>query len=121
MSPNRPLRYDMDSNALHDMADVEALLRDIGARRVALTDFDGRAEVSTVLLVLDHNWAPDGAPLIFETTTFMDGDGDITCGRTSTRAAALAMHDWACADMRDVLARLDSEAVAMGITTEQPT
>jgi hypothetical protein len=112
--------YDMDGNVLSDMDAVEALLRDIGARRVALTDFDGRAEVPTVLLVLDHNWEPHGAPLIFETMTFVDGHGDISCARTPTRVAALAAHDQACADVRDMLARFDAETAAMGVTTEQP-
>lgn len=46
--------YDMDGNELHDMRIIEALLRDIDARRVMLTEFGERARVSTVLLVLDH-------------------------------------------------------------------
>lgn len=108
----------MDGHELRDMNAVEALLRDIDARRVALTDFDGRAQVSTVLLVLDHNWAHGGTPLIFETMTFMDGHGDLSCDRTPTRAAALAAHDQACANVRDALARFDAETAAMGVTTE---
>lgn len=109
----------MDGNRLHDLTAVEALLCDIDARRVALTDFDGRAQVSTVLLVLDHNWMSHGTPLIFETMTFMDGHGDLSCDRTPTRAAALAAHDQACADVRDALARFDAETAAMGVTTER--
>jgi len=102
--------YDMDGNELHDMAAVEALMGDIDRRRVALTDFDGRAEVSTVLLVLDHNWG-GGPPLIFETMVFMDTG--TFCERTSSRTAALAMHDQACADVREALARFDAEVARM--------
>lgn len=109
-----PKWYDMDGNELQDMHAVEALLRDVDARRVALTDFDGLAQVSTVLLVLDHNWYPGGTPLIFETMTFVDGHGDLSCDRTPTRAAALAAHDQACADVRNMLARFDAETAAMG-------
>lgn len=103
----------MDGNPIYDMDAVEALLCDINARRVALTDFHGRAQVSTVLLVLDQNWASGGTPLIFETMTFIDGNGDLSCDRTPTRAAALAAHDQACADVRDMLARFDAEIASM--------
>lgn len=104
--------YDMDGNLIHDMDVVEKLLGDIDARRVALTDFDGRAQVSTVLLVMDHNWS-GGVPLIFETMIFMGADGDTFLGRAPTRDAALAMHDRACAEVRDTLARFDAEVESM--------
>lgn len=103
----------MDGNQLHDLHDVEALLVDITARRVALTDFGDRAQVSTVLLVVDTNWLQSGPPLIFETMTFVDGHGDLSCERTSTRSAALAMHDQACAVVRDMLGRFDAEVAAL--------
>lgn len=112
--------YDMDGNELRDMRAINDLLGDINARRVALTDFDGRAEVSTVLLVLDHNWT-GGPPLIFETMTFLEGREDVACERTSTRTAALAMHDQACADVREMLARFDAEVTDLErATTTQP-
>lgn len=104
--------YDMDGNEV-DLAAAEALLRDSAARRVALTDFDGRAHVSTVLLVLDHGWMPDGQPVIFETMAFMNDWEGLACYRTSTKAAALAAHDQACAEMREALARFDAELASM--------
>jgi hypothetical protein len=103
----------MDGNELPDIHAAERLLLDIELRRVALTRFGGVAEVSTVLLVVDHNWS-GGPPLIFETMTFMDGNGD-QCERTSTRAAALAAHDQACAVVRDTMARFDAEMGALGV------
>lgn len=102
----------MDGRELDLHAGAE-LLGNIAKRRVALTDYDGRAEVSTVLLVMDHNWSGVGAPLIFETMTFVDGTGRMW-GRSPTRAAALSMHDQACADVRETLARFDAELVELG-------
>lgn len=104
----------MDGNQLPDVHAAERLLLDINLRRVALTEFGDVASVSTVLLVVDHNWSPDGPPLIFETMRFMDGEGD-QCVRTSTRAAALAAHDQACATVRDTMARFDAEMGALGV------
>lgn len=103
----------MDGNQLHDLHEAAALMGDITARRVALTDFGDLAQVSTVLLVVDTNWLRAGPPLIFETMTFVDGEGELPCERTSTRAAALAMHDQACADVRNMLARFDAEVAAL--------
>lgn len=105
----------MDGNRLPDIHAAEKLLLSIDARRVALTDFGDVAQVSTVLLVVDHNWHQSGPPLIFETMTFMDGEGD-RCVRTSTRAAALAAHDQACAVVRDTVARFDAEIGALGVS-----
>lgn len=105
----------MDGNRLPDVHAAEGLFLDPDARRVALTEFGDVAQVSTVLLVVDHNWSPDGPPLIFETMTFMDGEGD-RCERTSTRAAALAAHDQACAMIRETLAVFDAEIGALGVS-----
>jgi hypothetical protein len=38
-------------------------------RHVALDDIDG-VKVSTVFLGLDHNWADEGPPVLFETMVF---------------------------------------------------
>lgn len=51
-----------------------------------------RVMVSTVLLVLDHQWG-DGPPIIFETMVF-GGRWDQEMDRYSTEAQALAGH-WA--------------------------
>lgn len=105
--------YDMDGNEV-DLDTAEALLVDISRRRVALTEFGDVAHVSTVLLVVDHNWPLVGPPLIFETMTFMDGEGR-EYQRTSTRAAALAAHDQACAIVRDTLAQFEAAVASLGV------
>lgn len=103
----------MDGRELDLHAGAE-LLGDIAKRRVALTKFADRAEVSTVLLVVDHNWPMTGPPLIFETMTFVDGEGTMW-GRAPTRAAALSMHDQACADVRETLAGFDAAMSELGV------
>ena len=62
-------------------------------RRVAQTEYGG-VEVSTVLLVIDHNWGK-GPPLIFETMIF-GGEFDRRVWRYSTREEAEAGHVEAC-------------------------
>jgi hypothetical protein len=42
----------------------------IEKRRVAFTEIDGGAHVSTVFLGLDHNYLGVGEPLLFETLVF---------------------------------------------------
>ncbi len=61
------------------------------ARVVAKTTVDG-ADVSTVLMFLDHAWA-DGAvgPLVYETMVF-GGEHDGDCERYRTRTEAEAGH-----------------------------
>ena len=64
---------------------------------------DGRW-VSTVWLGLDHNYAVDGRPLIFETIVFdKDGpSGDAQdMWRWATEAEAIAGHDQIVASLRD--------------------
>lgn len=95
-----PRWYDADGNELHDMNEVEALLRDVDKRRIAFDQLDERTEVSTVLLVLDHNFFEGCDPLIFETMTFVDGS-DVALERTSNKHAALAAHDRAVAEARE--------------------
>lgn len=53
----------------------------------------GEVEVSTVWLGLDHNHAPYGPPIIFETMVFgPDHPLDMECVRYSTEAEAEAGH-----------------------------
>lgn len=59
-------------------------------QRVARTK-TRHAEISTVWLGLNHNWMPDGPPLIFETMVF-GGSFDQHQERYSTEAEALAGH-----------------------------
>jgi hypothetical protein len=91
--------YDIDGNPV-DIATADRLLADREARRIGLTQIDEHVAVSTVHLVLDHGFMPDQPPLIFETMIFVDGTGD-ECVRTSTKHAALAMHDQIVAELRD--------------------
>lgn len=80
------------------------LLADSEARRVAqdVVIVEGEPRwVSTVHLVLNHNWDDDGPPLIFETMTFThDGPIDMVY-RYPTEEAALAGHDQVVAELRD--------------------
>lgn len=75
------------------------LWRDMDRRRVDRTQV-GKCDVSTVFLVIDHNYG-DGPPLVFETMIFSVADGgdlDDYCERYATwdkavagRAAAVAL------------------------------
>jgi len=63
-------------------------------RHVAKTTID-KIEISTVFLGLDHNFAENGVPLIFETMTF--GAPEEVCLRCSTWEQAEAQHQEVCA------------------------
>ena len=71
-----------------------------GLRRVGADDIGG-FRVSTVFLGIDHGFADDGAPILWETMVFGDGD----CGVEQKRCAgdrdqALAMHRDVCDQVR---------------------
>ena len=66
--------------------------------RVARTDLPGGRFVSTVFLGLDHNYMPDGPPLLFETMVFPECD---FCERYSTWEQAVAGHDQISAAERE--------------------
>ena len=59
----------------------------------------GHLRVSTVFLGLDHQWHPDGPPLLFETMIF-DGSEDEYQERCSTWDEAVQMHAEAVAAAR---------------------
>jgi hypothetical protein len=84
--------YGLDHQPI-SMADGEELLRDAARRRVAHTEV-GQVEVSTVFLVLDHNYGREGPPVLYETMVF-GGAHDQWQRRYATREAALAGHDQA--------------------------
>jgi hypothetical protein len=52
----------------------------------------GRYRVSTVLLMIDHNWLGKGDPIIFETVIFPECDYMTRC---ETYEGALDMHEMA--------------------------
>lgn len=78
----RPMWYilDKDKNPVpaKDMFQANRLLIDTDSRRVALDDiivedYAITITVSTVFLVLDHNYSPKGKPVLFESMIF-NGD-----------------------------------------------
>ena len=71
-----------------------------GERQVKVTLF-GKVRVSTVFLGLDHNFAPDGPPVLFETLVFgglLDGELD----RYVTREEAEAGHEALCERVQEM-------------------
>jgi len=62
-----------------------------GADRKVANDEIGDAQVSTIFLVIDHNFGDDGPPLLFETMVF-GGPLDESQERYSTWAEAVAGH-----------------------------
>lgn len=61
------------------------------SRRVGDDTVDGQ-RVSTVFLQLDHNWDPDGKPVLFETMIF-GGPQDLDMWRYHTWQEAKEGHD----------------------------
>lgn len=64
----------------------------MSARRVALTELPHGVVVSTVFLGLDHSFAEEGSPILFETCVF-GLDGSDVMERCSTWAQAEAQHE----------------------------
>lgn len=46
-------------------------------RSVARTEIDSRTYVSTVFLSLNHNFSPDGDPILWETMVFVKQEGEL--------------------------------------------
>lgn len=98
--------YDMDGKRITGEEAAERYWRRDGApdfpRCVAFTKLANGVEVSTVLLVIDHNHSGVGPPLIFETMAFEPAGprGDFGEGldqqRYATKAEALAGHEACC-------------------------
>lgn len=86
--------YDREGRPLTRM-EWASRVGDYDYKRVAWTDI-GAYQVSTVWLGLNHNWSPDGPPLIFETMVFGGGNHDLDMDRYSTLAGALAGHEQMC-------------------------
>lgn len=96
--------YGMDGQPL-SMRQWCEIMEDPKAKRVAETtvaDPDGEEYwVSTVLLGLDHQFLPDGPPLIFETMVFKGDASDLDCDRYSTLEQAEIGHRLMCDKVRD--------------------
>ena len=73
-----------------DKEELARMFRVPEARRVA-RDTIGDVSVSTVFLVIDHNFSGDGPPHLFETMVF-GGALDEECERCATWAEAEAQH-----------------------------
>jgi hypothetical protein len=72
-------------------------------KRIAWTDF-GPVQVSTVWLGINHNFAGEGEPIIFETMIFGGPEAlDQSQWRYSTEEEARAGHEHACHIVRDVI------------------
>jgi hypothetical protein len=85
----RHLHYNMDGEPI-SLEEGEKLFEDGAARIVAKIEI-GDVTVSTVLLVMDHNFGQGEEPLIFETMIF-GGDHDGYQMRYATRELAEAGH-----------------------------
>lgn len=78
---------------------LEALMRDVQKRRVALDEI-GDYVVSTVFLGLDHCFSLTGSPILFETMIFPKGGfRDLHCERYETWNEAVAGHQRIVADV----------------------
>jgi len=91
--------YDKEGKPLTFIEAAE-IMSDMDYRRVR-KDQIGNAEVSTVFLVINHNFGLEGPPLIFETRVF-GGDLDGEQWRYSTEAEAIAGHE-------EVVARIKAQ------------
>lgn len=97
----RNLWYGLDLEPI-GTAEADELLGSYLKRLVARTDL-GDWAVSTVFLVLDHGWARDSPPVLWETAVFKP-DGEIAdMRRYASREAASKGHDEITAELRAYL------------------
>lgn len=91
----KPLWYTLDENdnpvPCPDIMKLEGLLGDIEKRRVARDQITFKISVSTVFLGLDHNYMPDGDPVLWETMIF-GGEHDGYQKRATSKKEALEHH-----------------------------
>jgi hypothetical protein len=105
----RDIWYGLDGRPIN-VAEASRLLRTPDAIWVAktfLTTDRGRVEVSTVFLVVDHNWSGEGPPVLWESMTF-GGPADGAQRRYTSRDAAVVGHAEQVAQCR---AALEAEGV----------
>lgn len=83
--------YDRDGKPM-TVEEASSKLHDMEYKRVGYATNKDIC-VSTVWLGLDHQWGPDGDPVIFETMVFRGKSwADIDCQRYSTLVQAEAGH-----------------------------
>lgn len=97
-----------------DMMEFAAVMT--SGRTVGKTELPGNTTVSTVFLGLDHQFAPDGPPLLFETMVFSDDDTYERQIRYTTYDEAEVGH---AAIVGDLLRRM-AEAVLLPLPTPPP-
>lgn len=70
-------------------------------RRVRATTLADGTWISTVCLMIDHNWSEEGPPIVFETMVFPYHDRltEIECERYATYDEAVAGHEHMCAHL----------------------
>ena len=83
--------YARDGKPLNDLQSFGRLLADLDYKMVGLAKLPGGVEVSTVWLGINHQFKPDGPPLIFETMVF-GGPLDSEQERYATEAEAIEGH-----------------------------
>lgn len=74
-----------------NLREVSEFLSNEQNRRVGEDTIFG-TRISTVFLVLDHNYFEHGPPLLFETMIFGPGESGELIGRCSTWKQAVQMH-----------------------------
>jgi hypothetical protein len=86
-------------------------MEDENHRRVARTEVEGIV-ISTVFLGLNHNFFSDKKPILFETMTFIEGQGEWQ-ERCSTWAEAVLRHQAMCEKVEGYLnnSRQQSESI----------
>lgn len=84
--------YNIDGEVI-PMEESWKLFEDAEYRRIGFDEM-GDYEISTVLLMLDHNYSNEGPPLIFETMVFPVGGLklDLLCRRYATKEEAAQGH-----------------------------
>lgn len=88
--------YGMNGEVISEDEYIKRSKADPRWRTLRYEPVDGY-EVSTVLLSIDHRFASEGPPIIFETMVFPDCE---PCRRYSTKEQALAGHDEIIAELR---------------------
>lgn len=91
--------YDRDLNPI-TVEEADELLRRGDSRQVVMDKYPDGWVVSTVFLVIDHNWG-EGPPILFETMIFTPEGEPAAQRRYATEDQAVAGHDQLSAMIRD--------------------
>jgi hypothetical protein len=115
----RPVGFRKDGTAIQDVLELEHLLVDMSYRRIAEITLEHRGRklwISTIWLGINHNFNPQGPPLIFETMIFWEDvktpetailGEDLYQERYATEDEAKAGHERALAKGRAILSSIE--------------